>query len=219
FKDAPFDVTESKLSNTFFSTWDSIKNNVILNWVDVEDSKGQYGCALFSDHTTSYTHGENFPLGLTLLYSGVGLWGMDYKITGATEVDYALIPHKGRWEQSGIWSEASRWKEPVVASLVSATFTKDNLSKSLMQIDNPHIEISSIRVDGKDLLVRFFNASLYPGTPKISFGFKVDKAEIVELNGMTARKLNIEKDPGKNPYINVDIPRFGIRTIRISRPD
>lgn len=219
FKDAPFDVTESKLSNTFFSTWDSIKNNVILNWVDVEDSKGQYGCALFTDHTTSYTHGENFPQGLTLLYSGVGLWGMDYKITRATEVDYALIPHKGRWEQSGIWSEASRWKEPVVASLVSATFPKDNLSKSLMQIDNPHIEISSVRVDGKDVLIRLFNASLSPGIPKISFGFKVDKAEIVELNGMIARKLNIEKDPGRQPYINVDIPGFGIRTIRISRPD
>lgn len=32
YKNAPFDVCESKLDNTFFNTWDQIKHNVILNW-------------------------------------------------------------------------------------------------------------------------------------------------------------------------------------------
>ena len=35
FKDAPFDVTESRLTNTFFEAWSEIKNNVMLHWVDV----------------------------------------------------------------------------------------------------------------------------------------------------------------------------------------
>ena len=41
--------------------------------------------ALFSDHTTSYSYGEDFPLGLTAQYSGGGLWGPDYKITQSFE--------------------------------------------------------------------------------------------------------------------------------------
>lgn len=82
YKNAPFDVCESKLDNTFFNTWDQIKHNIILNWVDLAEQKGDYALALLSDHTTSYSHGEDYPLGLTAQYSGPGLWGPDYKITG-----------------------------------------------------------------------------------------------------------------------------------------
>ena len=32
YLNAPFDVTESRLTNIFFTTWDGIKNNVILHW-------------------------------------------------------------------------------------------------------------------------------------------------------------------------------------------
>ncbi len=58
--------------------------------------KGEYGLALFSDHTTSYTHGENFPLGLTIQYSGNGIFYRNYTIDGPTEINYALLPHKGK---------------------------------------------------------------------------------------------------------------------------
>src|SRR5690606_28024912 len=37
YKNAPFDVCESKLENTFFGTWDEIKHNVILHWVDLSE--------------------------------------------------------------------------------------------------------------------------------------------------------------------------------------
>ena len=57
YKDAPLDVTESKLPNTFYNRWDSIKNNIVDNWVDVTDNKNEYGIAVISDHVTSYSHG------------------------------------------------------------------------------------------------------------------------------------------------------------------
>jgi alpha-mannosidase len=88
YKNAPFDVTQSRLEDTFFNTWSGIKNNVLLNWVDVFDATNQVGLALLSDHTTSYAHGTNYPLGLTLQYSGIGLWGRDYSLCGPTEVNY-----------------------------------------------------------------------------------------------------------------------------------
>jgi alpha-mannosidase len=66
------------------------------------DGSGGHGLALFSDHTTSYTHGPAFPLGLTNQYAGKGLWGRDYRAEGTTEVRYALTPHAGRCDEAGI---------------------------------------------------------------------------------------------------------------------
>jgi alpha-mannosidase len=56
-----------------------------------------------------------FPLlGLTLEYSGVLLvcGEANYKITGPTNVHYAIIPHTGKWDKSGIWTEGTKWNEP-----------------------------------------------------------------------------------------------------------
>src|SRR5207302_1081009 len=102
YKNAPFDVTDSRLDNTFFNRWDSIKNNVLLNWVDVEDRSGKYGLALLCDHTTSYVHGDSFPLGLTVQYSGNGIFYRNYRIDSPTEIHYALLPHADRWDRAGV---------------------------------------------------------------------------------------------------------------------
>lgn len=57
-----------------FNRWDSIKHNVIVHWVDKVAGDNSCGLALFSDHTTSYVHGEDFPLALNVQYAGKGLW-------------------------------------------------------------------------------------------------------------------------------------------------
>jgi alpha-mannosidase len=153
YKNAPFDVTESKLDNTFFNRWDSIKNNIILNWVDVTDAKNDYGLALFTDHTTSYTHGRNFPLGLTLQYSGNGLFFRNYTINGPSEINYALIPHLGRWDKSGIWTEGTKWNEPLMTGMVGNVLSER--TKSLITpVSGSGWEISSVTMDGNDLLIR-----------------------------------------------------------------
>jgi alpha-mannosidase len=105
------------LENTFFTRWDSIKNNVILNWVDVTDKAGQYGMAIFTDHTTSYAHGKDFPLGLDIQYSGMGLWNRDHTINGPTTINYALVPHAGKWDKAGIQAESANWNEPLMAAV------------------------------------------------------------------------------------------------------
>ena len=46
YKDAPFDVCKSTLENTHFTTWDNIKHNIILHWVDLAEQNGGYGLAL-----------------------------------------------------------------------------------------------------------------------------------------------------------------------------
>ena len=97
-KDAPFDIFTSRLRSTFFDRWDSIKNDVLLHWVNLQASDEPYGFALFSTATTSYAHGPGLPLGLTTQYIGRGLFGADYQVQGTTTIDYAFMPHAGDWK-------------------------------------------------------------------------------------------------------------------------
>jgi alpha-mannosidase len=207
-KNAPFDVTQSKLGNTFYNRWDSIKNNVLLNWVDVEDGKGAYGMALFTDHTTSYAHGENFPLGLTIQYSGNGIFYRNYTLDGPTEIHYALLPHKGTWDQAGLWAEATNWNEPLIVTAAASEETR-----SLLQTERG-VEVSSITHDGNALLVRLFNAAAKSPTVKVYLGFKAKSAEAIELDGRPIKLLPIHTDKTGRSWVEMPIPPFGIRTIK-----
>ncbi|MGN6638521.1 MAG: glycoside hydrolase family 38 C-terminal domain-containing protein [Mucilaginibacter sp.] len=208
YKNAPFDVAESRLKNTFFTSWDSIKNNVLLNWVDVTGNKDQYGMALFSDHTTAYVHGEDFPLGLIVQYSGMGLWGRNYTINGPTHIHYALMPHKGRWDQAKIWSASADWNQPLVA-LVGNTGSRG--VESMIDSVSDGLVLSSAKTDGGSFTMRVFNAEGMNGLKSIKPAFKYDKAILRSLDGIQVEELKT----GHNG-ITLDIPRFGIRTIEFT---
>lgn len=212
YKDAPFDVTESKLDNTFFSTWDSIKNNIVLNWVDVYDPGKDVGLALMADHTTSYAHGEKFPLALNVQYSGIGLWGRNHTITGPTEIYYAIVPHAGKWDDAHIPTETNNWNEPLLASLSS----EKNLERSLVDATGTGYQVTTVLVDGDDLLVRVFNAEGNSNKKQLSFGVNALAAELIELNGTTKQTLNL-KNTATGCSVDLSMPRFGIRTIRLKQ--
>ncbi|MBC7399435.1 MAG: hypothetical protein H7289_05775 [Mucilaginibacter sp.] len=222
YKNAPFDVTESKLGNTFFTRWDSIKNNVVLNWVDVTDNKNAYGMAVLTDHTTNYAHGEDFPLGLDIAYSGVGLWGRNYTLKYPTEMNYALIPHAGKWDKAGIWTESDKFSEPMIAETSYAAPTNPSAdpsvikSRSLISVAGKGLEVSSVTVDGNDLLVRLFNAEGDNQPKKITLDALADKAEIVALNGDVVQALTMGKGAPATTNVNVAMPRFGIRTLKFT---
>jgi alpha-mannosidase len=211
YKDAPFDVCESQLTNTFYNTWDSIKNNIILHWVDVAQGDGAYGLALLSDHTTSYSHGENFPLGLTAQYSGKGLWGRDYTITEPLFLEYALIPHPGKWKEARIGTKSTAWNEKM---FVSFQDSREGQEKSFLQFDQPGYELTSMAPDGEDhFILRIFNQENDGQALTIRFNFPVVKGEEIELNGEIVRTYSI----GNDQSINLSIPRFGIKTLRIQK--
>ncbi|MDR3261196.1 MAG: alpha-mannosidase, partial [Tannerella sp.] len=211
YKNAPFDVCRSNLTNTFFNTWDSIKNDVILNWVDMVQEDGSYGLALLTDHTTSYLHGNDFPLGLTLQYSGKGLWGVDYTITHPLDVKYALIPHKGTWEEALIPAQSNLWNETCIVSLHKNTEMSE---KSFLQFDKKGYELTSMQPEGATaLVVRIFNWESDAGALTVKCGFPVSACEEIELNGQLKETHSV----GNDNRITIAIPRFGFTTLRIQK--
>ena len=207
YKNAPFDVCESRLENTFFNTWDNIKHNIILNWVDLVQSDEKYGLALLSDHTTSYSFGSDFPLGLTAQYSGFGLWGVDYKITQPLKMKFAIVPHKGKWDDAAISAESNVWNEPLIYSLHRDVGQKTN---SLIDADNTGYEITAARMNDNGIIVRLFNADGNHLPQKITFNFPFSRIDEVDLNGQV-----ISENVSVNKTITVSMPRFGIKTYKL----
>ncbi|NTS42588.1 hypothetical protein HRG84_16930 [Flavisolibacter sp. BT320] len=211
YKAAPFDVTESKLANTFFTRWDSIKHNLLVNWVDLYDEKANLGLALLTDHATSYAHGENHPLGLNVQYSGAGLWGRNHTITGATNLAYALVPHAGKWDKAMLNTEAQNWNEPLVAAL-TANNTPEQ--RSLLDVSGTGLQVTTMMMDGPDLLLRLFNAEGDDKIKMIVVGGKAASADLIELNGAVKSRVK-QQHKGPATILQLSMPRFGIRTIRL----
>lgn len=216
FKNAPFDVTESRLTNTFFNRWSEIKNNVLVNWVDACDAAGQVGLALLTDHTTSYAQGPDHPLGLTLQYSGVGLWGRAYSLRGPTEVRYALLPHAGDWRRGEVWSAADAWNEPLQARTFGADGGAPLEQVSLLSVEGNGWEIPSARVSDGKILIRLFNASSDAAPRLVRYHGPVARVELVQLNGTPIKELPLQAPKAGATTFRVALPPLGVGTLRIT---
>ena len=214
YKDAPFDVCESQLTNTLYSSWDNIKHNVILNWVDLLSERQDYGVTLFSDHTTSYIHSDSLALGLTVQYIGKALWGRDYKVHEPTYMRYALLPHAGDWEKGLVQKSSNEWNEPLVARFTSKL--NDLPQNSLLEIVDKNLEVSSLIVDGDNLIVRLYNTSSANDKKRILWKCDVNKIEAIDLNGKTTSEVSFKKDEQGYVVTDISLPQFGFQTFKLS---
>ena len=212
WKNAPFDVCESRLDSTFFDRWTDIRHNIIHSWVDISEGENGRGLALFTDHTTSYSFAQDYPLALTVQYSGGGLWGRDHTINSATHIGYALLPHYGQWDKSDISDICERWNNP----LIIAESDKDaSAQRSLLSLDKSGYQLSSMQIteDGS-LLMRLFNACGDERPVQIPLHFRAAKVELVDLQDHHQADCPLTHSTGQTLF-TVQMPRFGIRTYKI----
>lgn len=155
FKDAPFDICESRHKDTRFNRWDSIKNNVALSWVDVCDKKASEGLAVFTDQTTSFTHSPETPLAVTVQYSGPGLFNRNYTHNTQTHLRFALLPHDGDPYKADIATESSCWKEPLL--MLPAMRGDKGGSVGLPRLPKG-CQLSALLVDGDTTKMRLYHA-------------------------------------------------------------
>lgn len=214
YKNAPFDVCHSRLTDTHFNSWDQIKHNVILHWVDLAEAKtAGYALALLSDHTTSYTYGDDFPLGLTIQYSGQGLWGPDYKITGPTEVHYALIPHRNLWDKAHIQTASDAWNEPLQYTWQA---NARPASRSFIDLTDSGYQLSAayLQQDG-NVILRLFNAEGDDRTHTVHLSLPIQEVEEIDLNGNKVATIPLTPATGPTRQMQLSMPRFGLKTFTL----
>ena len=212
YKNAAFDVCQSKLQNTSFNSWETIKHNVIVNWVDVAAGDDSAGLAVLSDHTTAYSFGGNEPLGLVMCYAGVGNW-FDYTLGREPSISYALVPHAGNWAKARLWRELTRWSEPLVAH---GTEQSADSRWSLVDATNSGLEVTTIFEHGGHTLIRLFNAEGDDSPQRLALATQINKVEMVELDGRVISELPIERSGSGQTAVTISMPRFGVRTLRVS---
>ena len=164
--------------------------------------------AVISDHVTSYSHGENFPLALTVQYVGMGLWERQYGVNGPTDIHYALLPHADKWDKAGLNEEVIKWNEPIIASMGSYEQRARRFIESL----DKGLAINAMYYKGNDLYIRIANNESDKKTHHIIFNGNADQVQLVELND----KIISLFDP-KSKHVSFDLylPLFGFKTIKL----
>ena len=211
-KDAPFDVCRSTLGDTHYNDWRAIKHQVLLHWVDLaEAGRRGRGLALLSDRTTTYRHGTGEPLGLTVQYSGGGLWGCDYPLDGPTQIDCVLLPHRGGWDRAGVDRASVRHNEPLLCSLHADAAME---RRSLLDTGATGYEVVAAYPADGGVVVRLFNASGSGRPAKIGFGRPFRRIDLTDLNGNPTAACRIRKE-ADGCSVRIRAPRFGVTTLFI----
>jgi alpha-mannosidase len=214
YKNAAYDVCRSRNSDTFFQGWHEIKHNILLHWVDVVDESQGAGLAVFSDHTTAYTHGPQHPLALVLGWGWEGgFWWGKCPLKGVQQMSYAVVPHKGRWDEARISQWNNRWNEPLLTQLVEGPPLESGHG-SQVTVSGGGVEVPTLLVEGTNLLVRLFNAEGDGRERTISFATEPSRVELVELDGRAVQRLNVRKSNEGRYEVKLAMPRFAIRTLR-----
>ena len=215
YKNAAYDVCRSRNADTFFQGWDEIKHNIIVNWVDLVDEREKRGLAVFSDHTTAYTHGPEHPLALVIGWGWEGgFWWGKCPLKGVAQIGYAIIPHAGTWDEARLSEESSRWSEPLAAALMDGVPKAETHSRSLISVSGGGVEIPTVMVDGRRLLIRLFNGEGDASERTVSLHAKPARVDVVELDGRVSRTLNVQRGSDGRYEVKIGMPRFGIRTLR-----
>lgn len=217
YKNSAFDVTLSRHEDTHYERWDEIKHNIILNWLDAYEERQDYGVAVFSDHTTDYSHSPGDGLALTLGWGGEGgFWWGDRPLTGVQEMSYAVLPHGGRWDRAGIQQECARWVEPLLPLYGCLSGAS---ACSLLRVTDPSIEITSVRLEGCDLLVRLYNSGSEAKMFSLVLAADLFSGDLskVELDGRLIEPLPYTLLPDRSREAGLSLPRHGLATVRVSK--
>lgn len=182
YKNAAFDVFKSKNDNTKFDSWDQIKHNIVVNWLDAYDEKTDVGMAIFSDHTTSYGLSKEYPLHLTFAWGGdAGFWWGKCPLRGKQEMNYSIVVHQGDWENSGMCRRSEAFNTPIIVKQSLGRTIQQN--RSFINIGDDQVDVSAVYMENDFLYIRLFNHSARSTHTSVSFDFPYASAAFTELDG------------------------------------
>ncbi len=156
-KSAPFDLYESRLADTRFDSWDTIKHNIINGFADLYQESSNTGLAIFCDHVNGYSLADNlFTLTAAFGYHSNFWWGYQ-PLRGKSRIKYSVLPHASDLEQAAIPYEASILREPLLAERLSgkpgySTFTVFSCKNRLVET------VTILQQNGKNQVRLFHNS-------------------------------------------------------------
>lgn len=186
------------------TSWDMAKFETVGHqWADLSET--DYGVSLMNDCKYGYS-AKGHILGMSLIKSGIY---PDYAADqGSHEFTYALYPHAGSWQQSGVQKSAWHLNNPLWTACGSVT-----ADGSFIKADAEHVAIDCVKKaeDSDDLIVRFHEYTGKRGSVSLTFGFPVKCWQETDL---------MENPVGEKSSsdLTVIVRPYEIRTFRVT-PD
>ena len=176
------------------------------SWVDVND--GERGLTIINKGLPEYEvyDDESRTIALTLLrcvgrLSGGGDTPTAIQTPGAQclgkhRFEYAILPHKGTWQEARVWQQAHQHNVPMPAVQTGAHDGELPLEQSFIEISPPELIITAIKKaeDRDALLVRFFNIT----------DEDVHGARIKVRKATSARTVNLNEEPHNDLVMEAD---------------
>jgi alpha-mannosidase len=191
------------------------------------------GMTVLLDHVTEYELIDGRELALTVLRS-TGLIsrnenpyredpaGPEVPVPGAQllgpwRVGFALMPHAGSWERSGVLAASEAYHHPFLVAQGSGTGTGNESAPSQgFRLDGDGVVLSSLRRREEWLEARLVAQRSTPTRATVGGSGPVAAARDVDLLGRTGAEIAIEPDG----TLAIDLGPWEIRTlqIRFDRP-
>ena len=171
-----FDVVKRQTAKRDYSLYDEIPmtEHPMNSFVDVSD--GKVGAALLNEGLKAYEASDDecgtvylsllraFPLRICVTsdmqdYSG---WDKGSQCLGKNTFRYAFLPHKGDWEEGGVWQASEQFDLRLTAAQIAPhDHGKNPLTHSFLRLRDENLCVSAVKQseDGKGFVVRLFNPS------------------------------------------------------------
>ncbi|MDR3334994.1 MAG: hypothetical protein LBT13_08955 [Treponema sp.] len=180
-KSAPYDIYQSKLTDTRFDSWETIRHNIINGFIDFYQESSNTGLTVFCDHVNGYALVDNhFALTLGFGYHGNFWWGYQ-PLKGTCAIGYSLLPHPGNWEKGQVPFEDTLYREPLLVQRLCGAPEKD--SGSLWKCENTNVETITVLRDLEGFKVRLFHAGYQEESLRFSHAIPGFKGVPVQLDG------------------------------------
>jgi alpha-mannosidase len=171
-----FDVVKRQTAKLDYSLYDEIPmtEHPMNSFVDVSD--GKIGAALLNEGLKAYEASDDecgtvylsliraFPLRICVTsdmqdYSG---WDKGSQCLGKNTFRYAFMPHKGDWEEGGVWQASEQFDLRLTAAQIAPSdHGKNPLTYSFLRLQDENLCVSAVKrsEDGTGYVVRLFNPS------------------------------------------------------------
>jgi len=198
-------------------------------WMDLTDDSGTYGVSILTGSKYGSDKPDDNTLRLTLIHSPDTEewddetidWGrtkeMRWQDWGRHEFNYAITGHQGDWRDGQTHWEALRFEQRPAAFVVPKYRGDKGSTFSLINIDNPQINIQAVKMaeDGSGVVVRLQELSGRPcAGSTLTAVLPVTAAE--ELDG-TERPLD-KKLAVQNNSVKMNFSPYELKTLLLKIP-
>ncbi len=193
-------------------------------WADVSNQAGDFGLTLLNDSKYGYSYQENI-LRLSLIrgprrgYPGMpDTWSdqSDDPIVGIHHIKYALIPHRGDWQDVDATRRGAEFNTPFLprpeashAGQLSASFTE-------LEVSPPSVVVESVKKaeDSNEFIVRLYETADKPATAILNFHRSPRLARETDMMEWD-KYVPLNSFPIKGSSVTVPVKPFEIKTIRV----